>query len=139
VVSHGRQTQRSLFLPFGPSQMRGNDDLFCLGQEQAQGGKGPVDSVCFCYFSIAKRDVEVDPHENSLVLKVELFDSSYHVNPVVAECEEMIAPKSVSLVGFSSMSGMFLNFTTSELQDRRLNCLQCNNHSESIPFLVEIV
>jgi hypothetical protein len=129
VVSHRRQTPRWLFLPLGPSQVRGYDDFFRLGQEQAQGRKGPVDSVCFCYFSIAKRDVEVDPHENPLVFKVKLFDGSYHVNPVVTECEEMISPNSLSLVGFSSMSDMFLDFTTSEIQDRRLNCLQCNNHT----------
>ena len=32
------------------------------------------------------------------------------------------------------MLDVFLDFTTSELQDRRLNCLQCNNHASFSVF-----
>ncbi len=42
-----------------------------------------------------------------------------HFTLIVAECEEMIVLKSVSLIGLSSMFDMFLHFTNSELQDRR--------------------
>ena len=69
AFGHRLQAHLGIGLALGASQMRGEDEARAMPQRELNAGQRLADASVVHHAAVVERDVEIDPHENALVVQ----------------------------------------------------------------------